>query len=306
MVDSSTNMSSLLFLLFVSCISLTFKLCYADPVPVVIWHGMGDSCCNPLSMGSIKKLIEQKVGGGIYVKSLEIGNNIVEDTENGFLMNVNRQIDIVCDQLKKDPKLQQGYNALGFSQGGQFLRAIAQKCPTPPMFNLVSFGGQHQGVYGFPHCPGENQTLCDFVRKLLNRGAYIPWIQNFLVQAEYWHDPLNEAEYRNKSVFLADINQERKFNATYKTNLLKLKNLVLVMFGEDTMVDPKESEWFGFYVEGQGKTLYNMTQSKLYQQDLIGLKELNESGRLTLLLSPTDHLQFTDIWFEDNILRFLK
>lgn len=30
-----------------------------------------------------------------------------------------------------------------------------------------------------------------------------------IVQAEYWHDPLNEQEYREKSVFLADINQER-------------------------------------------------------------------------------------------------
>ena len=30
-----------------------------------------------------------------------------------------------------------------------------------------------------------------------------------LVQAEYWHDPLNEKEYREKSVFLADINQEK-------------------------------------------------------------------------------------------------
>lgn len=29
-----------------------------------------------------------------------------------------------------------------------------------------------------------------------------------VVQAEYWHDPMNEAEYRAKSVFLADINQE--------------------------------------------------------------------------------------------------
>ena len=35
-----------------------------------------------------------------------------------------------------------------------------------------------------------------------------------LVQAEYWHDPLNEEEYREKSVFLADINQEKvnRFN----------------------------------------------------------------------------------------------
>ena len=31
-----------------------------------------------------------------------------------------------------------------------------------------------------------------------------------LVQAEYWHDPLNAEEYREKSVFLAEINQEKK------------------------------------------------------------------------------------------------
>ena len=29
-----------------------------------------------------------------------------------------------------------------------------------------------------------------------------------LVQAEYWQDPLNEAEYREKCIFLPDINQE--------------------------------------------------------------------------------------------------
>ena len=39
------------------------------------------------------------------------------------------------------------YNALGFSQGGQFLRAVAQRCPQG-MKNLITFGGQHQGVYG--------------------------------------------------------------------------------------------------------------------------------------------------------------
>ena len=43
---------------------LTFLLLVAfanaqnPPVPVVIWHGMGDSCCNPLSMGRIKEVIE--------------------------------------------------------------------------------------------------------------------------------------------------------------------------------------------------------------------------------------------------------
>ena len=29
------------------------------------------------------------------------------------------------------------------------------------------------------------------------------------MQAEYWHDPIKEDMYRNHSIFLADINQER-------------------------------------------------------------------------------------------------
>ena len=37
--------------------------------PVVLWHGMGDTCCNPLSMGSIKKDIERAIPG-IYVVSM--------------------------------------------------------------------------------------------------------------------------------------------------------------------------------------------------------------------------------------------
>jgi len=278
----------------------------SSSVPVVLWHGMGDSCCNPLSMGSIKRLVEQKVGGGVYVRSLMIGNNVFEDTENGFFMDVNEQVSQVCQKIAADPKLKHGYNAMGFSQGGQFLRAVAQRCPNPPMFNLISFGGQHQGVYGLPHCPGENVTLCNYMRKLLNLGAYISFVQEHLVQAQYWHDPLNEAEYKAKSLFIADINQERKFNPAYKTNLLKLKNLVLVKFSQDSMVDPRDSEWFGFYKAGQGKQMYNMTESQLYTQDLLGLKELNESGRLALLESDGDHLQFTDAFFDKFILKYLK
>ncbi|KAL8561741.1 Palmitoyl-protein thioesterase 1 [Nucella lapillus] len=275
---------------------LTVALTSSTPVPVVLWHGMGDSCCNPLSMGSIKKLIEQEVKG-VYVRSLEIGSNIVEDTENGFLMNVNKQITMVCAKIKADPKLASGFNAIGFSQGGQFWRAIAQRCPSPPILNLISVGGQHQGVYGFPRCPGENETLCDIVRKLLNYGVY-----ESLVQAEYWQDPLNLKEYVEKSVFLADINQERQVNQTYKANLLKLKNLVLVKFLDDTMVDPRDSEWFGFYKPGQAKEVLPMNQTKLYTEDRLGLKELESTGRLHFLASPGDHLRFTEKWFIANIV----
>ena len=96
---------------------------------------------------------------------------------------------------------------MGFSQGGQFLRGIAQKCPQG-MKNLISFGGQHQGIYGLPKC-GTNHIICDYIRRLLNYGAYTSWVQDQLVQAQYWHDPLDDEKYRAKSLFIADINNDR-------------------------------------------------------------------------------------------------
>ncbi|XP_064624573.1 palmitoyl-protein thioesterase 1-like [Lineus longissimus] len=285
--------------------AVCFGSANTETVPLVIWHGMGDSCCNPMSMGSIKNLVEKQVPG-IYVRSLEVGGNVAEDTYNGFFMNANKQVTMVCDKIKSDPKLQNGYNSMGFSQGGQFLRAVAQRCPSPPMLNLISIGGQHQGVYGFPRCPGDNITICDYIRRLLNEGAYNSYVQDFLVQAEYWHDPLNEAMYKNYSVFLAEINNENVKNSSYKTNLMKLKNFVMVKFLKDTMVDPRASEWFGFYKPGQGKNLYTLQESPLYKEDWLGLQEMDKQGKLHFLGADGDHLRFTDTWFIQNIVPFLK
>ena len=32
-----------------------------------------------------------------------------------------------------------------------YRRAVAQRCPEPPMKNLISFGGQHQGLIVFDY-----------------------------------------------------------------------------------------------------------------------------------------------------------
>ncbi len=100
------------------------------------------------------------------------------------------------------------------------------------------------GVYGLPKCPGVNHTLCEYARELLDIGAYLSWIQDFLVQAEYWHvtltlavsnikDPFNEPEYLAKSVFLPDINNEgQNKNETYKEHMISLNSFTLVKFNE--------------------------------------------------------------------------
>lgn len=273
-----------------------------NATPIVIWHGMGDTCCNPLSMGYVKRIFEHHIPG-VYVRSLRIGNSFVEDTRNGFFLDVNTQVEMVCRKIASDPLLQNGYNAVGFSQGAQFLRAVAQRCPQG-MKNLISVGGQHQGVYGLPQCMGESHIICDYVRRLLNYGAYTYWVQNFLVQAQYWHDPLDEATYKDKSLFIAEINNERlPRNPQYKENLMKLEKFVMVKFTEDTMVDPKGTEWFSFYAPGQAKVMLPLNETALYKEDWIGLKAMDEQGKLVFLECEGNHLRMPDEFLLNQIIQ---
>jgi len=289
-----------------SCLALLWAFAQAGPLPVVMWHGMGDSCCNPQSMGYIEDLIKQHVPG-VYVHSIMLGSNQDDDQEMGFFGVVNDQVDFVCKNLSADPNLKGGFNAIGFSQGSQFLRAYVERCNDPPVHNLISVGGQHQGVYGFPQCPAVNVTICEWIRDLLDLGAYLSFVQNTLVQAQYWQDPLDEAAYLADNIFLPDINNAgSNKNQQYKDNMLSLANFVMVKFTEDTMVQPRESEWFGFYAPGQDTQVLTLQQTPLYQEDWLGLKKLDQTGRLKFLSVAGNHLQFTEKWFIANIVPYFQ
>jgi len=215
-------------------------------------------------------------------------------------------VDIACARLKADEKLTAGYNAIGFSQGAQFLRAVAQRCPHPPMRNFISLGGQHQGVCGVP-CSDPTHIMCKFLNSMINIGVYYDFVQRRSLQASYWHNPLNEKSYKSNNIFLANINQENSFNASYKENFLKLNHVVLVKFEKDEMVFPIESQWFGFFKEGSSIDKYTMEESPLYTKDYLGLQTLDRSGKIRKLSVNGGHLQFTEEWFVENIVdAFLK
>eukprot|EP01099_Mayorella_cantabrigiensis_P004630 TRINITY_DN351_c0_g1_i2.p1 TRINITY_DN351_c0_g1~~TRINITY_DN351_c0_g1_i2.p1 ORF type:complete len:307 (-),score=82.82 TRINITY_DN351_c0_g1_i2:36-836(-) len=266
---------------------------------------MGDTCCYPFSMGRIKRLIEEQLPG-IYVYSVMVGDSVEEDERAGFIGNVNDQLKEVYDKINSDSKLLGGFNAIGFSQGGQFLRGYVEHYNNPPVQNLISVGGQHQGVFGFPACDPETFEFCETLRELLDL-AYVPGIQNVSVQAQYWQDPTKQELYTNASIFLADINnQKEEKNQVYKQNLQSLKTFVLVLFENDTVVIPRESEWFGYYTPGQDIELQTLQQSQLYQEDWLGLKSMDEKGQLAFLSTEGDHLDFSDDWFIENIIPYLE
>ena len=59
--------------------------------------------------------------------------------------------------------------------------------------------------------------------------AYLEPIQSTLVQAQYWHDPIQKDLHMRESQFIAPINNElradKDHNELYKENLEKLEKM---------------------------------------------------------------------------------
>lgn len=278
-------------------------------LPVVLWHGMGDSCCATWSIGALQEQIQQSLPG-VFVHSIATGADIGHDTLGGYFGNLNEQVAAVCDHIASIPQLSQGYNAVGFSQGSQFLRAVLERCQhfdgMPKMHKLITLGGQHQGIMNGPACSGPSfnqtpSTACKAVQRILGFGAYLPWIRSHIIQAQYFKDPYHYDKYLAHSQFLADINNERQQKSQqYKDNMLSLQQLVLVRFSEDVLVVPKDSAWFGYW---DGTRLQSMTETDLYQEDWIGLKQLDQQGKVKLEECPGQHMHVTLDWFESHVIR---
>ncbi|KAI0768725.1 alpha/beta-hydrolase [Trametes elegans] len=268
---------------------------------LVVWHGLGDSYASPGMLEFIEEI--KKMHPGIFIHSVYINESLKEDEKAGFFGNVNEQLGIVADQLANVPELQVGFDAIGFSQGGQFLRAYVERYNAPPVNNLITFGSQHMGISDLPLCSAWD-LLCQLARRAARGGVYTDWAQENLVQAQYYRDPDQLDAYLTHNRFLADVNNEvpDARNASYAHNLASLRALVLVLFSADKTVVPKESSWFGSYappdpdsVEAE-KTIVPMRLQPLYRDDWIGLRTLDRSGRVVLETCEGEHMQIGDCW----------
>ena len=61
-------------------------------------------CTKLLYVSEFLQLIEKETGGA-YVNSLKIGHTIIDDTTDGFLMPINKQVEIACGIIANDTNL---------------------------------------------------------------------------------------------------------------------------------------------------------------------------------------------------------
>lgn len=272
------------------------------PLPLLIWHGLGDNYAAD-GLHTVGDLANE-TNPGTYVYYIRLDEDAASDRTATFLGNVTEQIAQVCsdiathDVLSKAP----GLNALGFSQGGQFLRGLVERCGGSngpvKIRNLVTFGSQHNGISKYQICK-DGDWLCKSYVGLLKANTWGNWVQGHLVPSQYFkatNDSTGEPspEYLEHSNFLADINNERVLkNVTYKENLASLSNFVMYLFEDDTTVIPKESGWFSYTNASSGEVV-GLREREIYKQDWIGLRTLDVRGGLHFRTTEGGHMQLGD------------
>ncbi|KAL9137965.1 MAG: hypothetical protein Q9175_000826 [Cornicularia normoerica] len=255
---------------------------------------------------SIGELLNHTIGN-TTTYYIRLDDDPSADRTATFLGDVTLQIQKVCDDLGSHPILSKApaINALGFSQGGQFLRAYVERCNNPRVENLVTFGSQHNGISEFQEC-ATNDWLCQTWRGVLKGNAWGSFSQSRLVPAQYYRDPEDLHSYLEFSNFLADINNERKVkNDTYKENMKKLGRFAMFMFADDTTVVPKESAFFS-EVNTTSDEVRKLQDRDIYREDWIGLRFLDEERKLEFRLAEGGHMQLSDSTLTDAFNRYFK
>lgn len=267
-------------------------------LPVVVWHGMGDYY-NSESISSVNETIHKYIPN-LEFYSIHVKEDSRQDQEAGIVGDCMTQIQQVCEQLADKEELKQGFNAIGFSQGGLFLRAAKEICDLP-IHNLITFGSPHNGFDDLPRC---DNWLCKRRNELLKGHLYDPRVQNSMVQAQYYRDVHNFDDYITGSNFLKFVNNEFIKDNEYADNLSKLNRLVLVMFLQDHTLVPKESAWyFDTNPETNQPIPYNLTVA--YKHNLVGLKTLDMENKLDFITIDGEHMQLTEEDLQKIALSYL-
>lgn len=268
------------------------------PLPLLIWHGLGDRY-DADGLNSVGELAA-KIHPGTEVYYIRVSDSGSDDQRGTFFGNITQQSEEVCAALAENKNLTDASgvvraDALGFSQGGQFLRGLVERCPALRVRSLVTYGSQHNGIAQFQRC-GTWDLLCKGAVALVGGNAWTDYVQNTVVPAQYYREVnkttgLPVEGYLEHSHFLADVNNERaEKKGVYAERLAALEKFVMVVFEDDKTVVPKESGWFAEVNETSGEVT-DLRDRAIYREDWIGLKALDAKGGLVFESVGGGHME---------------
>lgn len=263
--------------------------------PLVIWHGLGDNYNSSGIYKAIHIFREQHLE--LTVFSVYLDKDPSEDERKSYFGDANSYVQDVCFRLSSFEELKYGFDAIGFSQGGLFMRALVERCSNLSVHNLITFGSPHMGIMEISIC-NDTDWFCRRRNEYLKKQIWHENIQRSIIPAQYFRDPYNYDQYLLHSHFLLDINNEGidGGNITYIHQMEALNALVMVDFLDDSIVIPKESAHFREVDTLTGK-VKPFEDSIIYKNDLVGLQALHERGAIKFLSIDEDHMRIPEEFF---------
>ena len=269
-------------------------LAYTKTVPIVQFHGYGAVCDNPFSEYLGKKL-----------QTYSICVEPKPDDPRNYSVNtpLMTQGAVAWDMTNNDPNLQGEFDLVGWSQGTLMSRYIIEFCQlNGKVRKFVAFGGPINGESN-PQCSWYDIS-CFINRYYTSSRVYTDGYQESWAPAGYWREPGKYKKYLEKSSFIAYANNEVDFSQERKDKFLGVENHLYILWDNDGTIIPTESSHWGQWAE-DSYTLLHRNQTRVYKDDLIGIRQLEEEGRAEFVTIPGVHMEYTFDQVDSIVIPFL-
>ena len=263
--------------------------------PIALFHGIVDSC----TMKNTSKLVSDLENDlGVHVECIEIGNGFLDSVAKPIL----KQVEEACEKIKSNPNFQDKFNVLGISQGTLIGRYIIEKCDMKgQVMKYMSFDGPQMGIASIPKitCGSFCEWLCNITAPL----AY--QLRDIVAPCGYYKYRYDQDTYKKTNTFLKMLNNEDEKDEEVYKRFSSLEKVKLIKSREDTVITPRDSSWFQFY-DKDGIEIVPLELSDFYIDDYIGLRKLNEEGKVEFTEFAEEHVLYNIDEYNEEIVKFFE
>lgn len=270
---------------------------YSIP-PIAVFHGVNEGCDSGVGINLVRKLQRDL---GVYVECIETASG-----KWGSIFNSMEYLgQDACDQIMSNPNFDGDFQVLGISQGNLVARYVIEKCPmNGKVVKYLSYEGPQMGVGSIPLF--DCGYSCDIINDLVGKFILKTFFRNYFAPGSYYRPRHNNADYIKYNTFLRDLNNEMDVkNPEYKKRFLMIQKMLILKGSVDEIITPISSSYFEYW-DDEGKEIVPLKESKFYKEDFIGLRQLDEEGKVQFGVCKGKHMDYSDEEYEKYFLSFFK